>query len=90
MLSAFRKSNDADAAALGNAIQQQDIVAVAQVSHRLMGASRIAGAKALANVCEALEQAALSGNWGGVVANGDACYRELERVSAYLRTMGGS
>lgn len=87
MLNVFRKSNDSDVAALEEAIDRQDIVAVAQVSHRLTGAGRIAGAMALARICEAIEQAALAGNWGGVAANSDACYRELERVNAYLCTI---
>lgn len=90
MLSAFRKSNDADGAALAEAIRRQDFAAVVQVSHRLLGAGRIAGAKNLACVCEAVEAAALSGDWSGVVANSGACYRELERIRAYLRKLDGS
>jgi HPt (histidine-containing phosphotransfer) domain-containing protein len=87
MLGAFRKSNDADAAALEDAIGRHDIVAVARVSHRLVGAGRIAGAIALANICEAIEQAALAGNWGGVATNCDECYREFARINTYLCTI---
>jgi HPt (histidine-containing phosphotransfer) domain-containing protein len=89
MLGAFRKSNVADAAALMEAVKRGDMVAVSRVSHRLMGAGRIAGAIALAGICEAIGQAALTGSWDSVAANTDACYRELDRVNAYLCTVGG-
>ena len=87
MLRAYRRSNNADTAALKEAIGRQDIGAVAQVSHRLMGAGRIAGAMALATICEEIERAARAGSWAGVAANSDACCRELERVNSYLSTV---
>ena len=87
MLRAFRKSNESDAAALREAVERADLGNVAQVSHRLMGAARMGGALLLASICDSIEQAALAGNWDGVAAYSAACYRELERVNAYLCTL---
>ncbi len=90
MLSAFRKSNEADTAALSDAINMRNILAVARISHRLTGAARVAGAMALSCICDAMEQAALSGDWDGVAVNAASCYRELERVNACIGAAGAA
>jgi len=87
MLRALRASNKEDAAALRRAIAREDIAEVARVSHRLVGAGRIAGAAVLTDICYAIEQVALTGDWYGVMALCDACYDELARIHAYLCTL---
>ena len=86
MLAVLRKANNADAAALGEAVERRDIVAVARASHRMMGASRLAGATALADICATIARAGQAGNWGTIAANHEALARELDRVNGYLDT----
>ena len=87
LLSVFRRVNDADAAALTAALEQQDIASVTRLSHRVKGASNLVGAIVLANICARIEQAGRASDWRTIAANREALYRELDRVNAYLSTL---
>ena len=84
LLSIFRKANDTDAAALKAALAQRDTAAVIRAAHRVMGASKMAGATTLAAICGSIAQAGQDSDWNTIAANKDAFYREVERVNAYL------
>ena len=87
MLAVFRKANDADAAALKQALDRRDIAAVTRMSHRITGASKIVGAMALADICARIALAGRAGDWAAMAASRAALDRELERVNAYLNTL---
>ena len=87
MLAIFRQANDADVAALRQALAKRDLAAVTRCSHRIKGAGRMVGAKALASICEKIEQAGHTGDWDAITAQGEALYRELDRVYACLGTL---
>lgn len=84
LLSVFQKANAADAGALKEALEQRDVAAVIRAAHRVVGASKMAGAITLAAICESIAQAGKSGDWNAIVANRDALYFEFERVNDYL------
>ena len=86
MLAIFRQANDADVAALKQALANRDVAAVTRCSHRVKGAGRMVGARALAGICEKIEQAGYAGDWDVIAAQGEALDCELERVYAYLGT----
>ena len=87
MLAIFRQANDADVAALRQALAKRDVATVTRCSHRVKGAGRMVGAKALASICEKIEQAGHAGDWVTVAAQGAALDRELDRVYACLGTL---
>ncbi len=87
MLAVFRRANDADVAALRQALAKQDVAAVKRCSHRIKGAGRMVGARVLTGICERIEQAGHAGDWDAIAAQGEALYRELDRVYAYLGTL---
>ena len=87
MLTVFRKANDADATALKQALDGHDIISVTRVSHRVMGAGRLVGALALADICGKIAAAGHAGDWDTIAANRDALDRELDRVNACLDTL---
>ncbi len=87
MLAVFRRANDADVAALRQALANRDVATVKRCTHRVKGASRMVGARALTGICEKIEQAGHAGDWDAIAAQGEALDRELERVYAYLGTL---
>ena len=87
MLAIFRQANDADAAALRQALANQDLATVTRCTHRVKGAGRMVGAKALASICEKIEQAGHAGDWDAIAAQGEALDHELDRVYACLGTL---
>ncbi len=87
MLAIFRRANDADVAALRQALANRDAAAVTRSSHRIKGAGRMVGAKVLASICEKIEQAGQAGDWDAIAAQGEVLDRELDRVYAYLGTL---
>ena len=84
MLTIFRKTNDADATALKEALERRDIASVTRASHRVMGASNWVGAIVLANICKRIARAGCANDWDTIAANRDTLYCELDRVNAYL------
>ena len=87
MLAIFRRANDADVAAFRQALANRDLATVTRCSHRIKGAGKMVGAKALASICEEIEQAGHAGDWDAIAAQGEALDRELDRVYAYLGTL---
>jgi len=87
MLATFRRANGADVAALRQALANRDLAAVTRCTHRIKGAGRMIGAKALTGICEKIEQAGPAGDWDVMAAQGEALDRELDRVYAYLGTL---
>lgn len=87
MLAVFRRANDADVAALRQALAKRDVATVIRSSHRVKGAGRMVGARALASICEKIERAGHAGDWDAVAAQGEALDRELDRVYACLGTL---
>jgi len=87
MLAIFRQANDADVAALRRALVKRDVATVTRCSHRVKGAGRMVGARALADICEKIERAGHAGDWDTVAAQGAALDRELDRVYACLGTL---
>ena len=87
MLAVFRLANDADVAALRQALANRDVATVMRCSHRVKGAGRMVGARALADICEKIERAGHAGDWDAVAAQGVALDRELDRVYACLGTL---
>ena len=87
MLAIFRQANDADVAALRQALANRDLVTVRRCTHRVKGAGRMVGARALTDICEKIEQAGHAGDWDAVAAQGEALDRELDRVYACLGTL---
>jgi HPt (histidine-containing phosphotransfer) domain-containing protein len=80
----YKTANDADVAALTEALARQDLPAVVRAAHRIKGASRMVGAGALAAVCTSIEQAGRQADWPAVAAEKDRLRREVERLNAYL------
>ena len=87
MLATFRRANDADIAALRLALANRDAATVKRCTHRVKGAGRLVGARALTGICEKIEQAGYASDWDAIAAQGEALDRELERVYAYLGTL---
>jgi EAL domain-containing protein (putative c-di-GMP-specific phosphodiesterase class I)/CheY-like chemotaxis protein len=84
LLSAFHRANVQDADALRVALDARNMSAVTRAAHRVMGASRMAGAVALAGICNTIAQAGQSGDWAAVAASRSALEFELERVSTHI------
>jgi signal transduction histidine kinase/DNA-binding response OmpR family regulator len=84
ILEQFQAVNRQDAEALERALESRDATLTARAVHRIKGASATIGAKALAEVCERMEQAALTGDWAGVTAQKEPLQQEMTRLSAYL------
>ncbi len=87
LLGVFRKANAADGATLNAAVEQRDGAAVIRTAHRILGASKMAGAITLAAVCVSITRAGEAGDWDAIADYRDALNRECERVSAYLDTL---
>jgi len=87
LMAAFRKANAADAATLDAAVEQRDGAAVIRAAHRVLGATKMAGAVTLAAICLSIMRAGESGDWDAIAVHQDTFNRELERVSAYLDTL---
>ena len=87
MLVVFRRANDADLAALRQALANRDVATVTRCTHRVKGAGRMVGARALTDICEKIEQAGHAGDWDAIAAQGQALDHELDRIYAYLGTL---
>ncbi|HEY5725599.1 MAG TPA: response regulator, partial [Methylomirabilota bacterium] len=84
ILREYRTANDADVAALTDALARKDLADVVRVSHRIKGASRMVGASALAAVCASIEQAGRRKDWPAVATEEDRLRREISRLNGYL------
>ena len=86
MLAVFRRANDADMAAFKKALANRDAATVKRCAHRVKGAGRMVGARALTNICEKIEQAGHTGDWDAIAAQGAALVCELDRIYATFGT----
>ncbi len=84
LLRVFRTSNDADVAALQAAVDKRDAARVIRGAHRVMGASRMAGATMLAHIGAAIAQAGQAGDWDAIDENMRALCCEHARIHAYF------
>jgi signal transduction histidine kinase/DNA-binding response OmpR family regulator len=80
----FLAENIKDVAELQRAVEAHDTLQVTDAAHRIKGASKTIGARALAEVCARIEAAARSNDWPSVIGNLDAFRREAARLNAYL------
>jgi signal transduction histidine kinase/CheY-like chemotaxis protein/HPt (histidine-containing phosphotransfer) domain-containing protein len=83
----FLPVNEEDAAALTQALADNDIAAVVHFAHRIKGASNAIGAAALAKVCGRMEAAARAKDWSTVSANRERFEREAARLNGHLRAL---
>ena len=84
LLRTFREANRADAVRLILACEQRNTEAVVRAVHRILGASRMAGATGVCDACEAVARAGQAGDWPALAASQRALEQELERVNAYV------
>jgi two-component system, NarL family, sensor histidine kinase EvgS len=88
ILREFKVANDADAAALGEALAKRDLPAIVRAAHRIKGASRMVGAQDLGTVCAAIEQAGRAEDLMAVLAEEPRLRHELTRLAAHLEHVG--
>lgn len=84
ILEDFWRVTDADLDAVKQAVSRRDMPQVLHMSHRILGASRLLGAGALAQACEPLERAGRAGDWMAVEAGLEGLLREAARLKAHL------
>jgi two-component system, NarL family, sensor histidine kinase EvgS len=74
----------ADYTRLLEVLKQGDRVNLERTAHRMKGSSRMVGAKHLAEVCAAIEQAAREGNIGGVKSAQQALDKGISQLESFL------
>jgi signal transduction histidine kinase/CheY-like chemotaxis protein/CHASE3 domain sensor protein/HPt (histidine-containing phosphotransfer) domain-containing protein len=84
ILSDFRKVNDEDAATLDRAVAASHASEVTHFAHRMVGASKMVGAPALASLCETIEHASREGDWTTITATMAPFHQERNRLNSYL------
>ena len=84
VLANFRRVNDDDAVALTTAVAEHSIADVTRSAHRIKGACRMVGARALAGVCETIERASRAGDWGAVRSNMGAFDDKRARLNRWI------
>jgi signal transduction histidine kinase/FixJ family two-component response regulator len=84
ILTDFRRINDDDTAMLKRAVTGNDAPQVTRAVHRILGASRMVGAMALAAVCERIERGSRVGDWAAIADGMEAFEVESTRLSAYF------
>ncbi len=88
ILQEYRSANDADAVALRDALSQRDLPGIVRAAHRMKGAGRMVGARELAEVCGAIEQAGRGEDMAAVATEEARLTWELDRLNAYLDEAG--
>jgi PAS domain S-box-containing protein len=88
ILREYKMANDADVLSLEDALARRDLPGITRAAHRIKGASKMVGARDLAAVCAAIEQAGRGDDLPGVMAEEARLRRELERLNAYLDGVG--
>jgi len=84
VLGQFRHTNDADGAALRQAIEGGDMEQVIHLAHRIKGSASLIGAEALANLCESIEMAGRRGDSTFLAAQGVRLQEHQETLNAQL------
>jgi signal transduction histidine kinase/CheY-like chemotaxis protein/HPt (histidine-containing phosphotransfer) domain-containing protein len=84
VLANFRRVNDEDAATLARAVDERAIANVTRAAHRIKGACRMIGARALADVSEAIEHASRAENWTAIRSNMPTFDAERARLDRWI------
>ena len=84
----FQSHFRADRAKLLELLGQDSQAEVERIAHRMKGASRMVGAKDLANVCATIEQVARDGDMAGARAAEVALDEAIRQIEAYLDESG--
>lgn len=84
----LRATNDADAAAMAQALAARDMALVARSAHRMAGANLMIGAAAFAKVCRAITHAGRNGDAEAVAAALPHFNVERARLTDYLEQVG--
>lgn len=87
ILAEFRRANDQDAADLRQAVAKSDLAQVARATHRMIGASRMIGARGFANTCERINHASSAGDWTTAMAAMPVFEQEWVRLNAYIESI---
>ncbi len=87
ILEDFRRANDRDAETLWRAVAERDMKQVTRVAHRMLGASRMVGAKRIALVCERIESAGRANDWEAVSAGAETYQCEWLQLNAYFDSL---
>jgi CheY-like chemotaxis protein/HPt (histidine-containing phosphotransfer) domain-containing protein len=83
ILDSYARSTREDIAELQRAITRRDLDAAMQMAHRMLGASRMVGARGISESCELIYSGGRAKNW-------DALTNAMDALDAeYLRLMGG-
>ena len=84
ILAHFHRANHVDATALQTALDNDDLPSMTRAAHRIKGASGLIGARALASVCDRIEDAARTGDLHAATQLRVQLDHELERLNAYV------
>jgi CheY-like chemotaxis protein/HPt (histidine-containing phosphotransfer) domain-containing protein len=87
ILEDFQRANDRDAEALWRAVAERDTKQVTRVAHRMLGASRMVGAKRIALVCERIESAGRTNDWNAIAAGAETYQCEWLQLNAYFDSL---
>jgi signal transduction histidine kinase/CheY-like chemotaxis protein/CHASE3 domain sensor protein/HPt (histidine-containing phosphotransfer) domain-containing protein len=87
ILQDFRRANDTDAESLWRAVAEHDTAQVSRVAHRMLGASRMIGAKRIALVCERIESASRANDWKAVTAGAEMYQFEWLQLNLYFDSL---
>ncbi len=88
ILDAYQRSVHEDRAALVAAVAGRDLAGVVRVAHRMLGASRMVGARGLAASCELLTAASREGDWRHLAGAMEAFEEEFARIQSELQPAG--
>ena len=87
ILEEFRRANERDVETLWRAVAEHDTKQVTRIAHRMLGASRMVGAKRIALVCERIESAARANDWEAVSAGAETYQCEWLQLNAYFDSL---
>ncbi len=87
ILKDFRHANDADADKLAKALVLRDLSGITRIVHRILGASRMVGARRIAGACEQIAHASKSKDWPAVAAGTQAFQLERQQLNAYFDSL---
>ncbi|MBI2177532.1 MAG: response regulator, partial [Candidatus Tectomicrobia bacterium] len=89
MLKEFLEATAADAKALGGALQSRSAERVREIAHRIKGAARTLGAKALTDTATALESAGRGADWPAAEQGLERLRGEMGRVARFAESLRG-
>lgn len=90
MLSDFVEFNAEDVQSLHAAVDDRDARAVARHAHRVLGASKMVGAAALARVAARLETLAATCDWRRITAVASVLVAECRRIEHFVADASGA